>query len=52
MSTRRRGEPNTINVLRVSPTQIEVERRAWSEVTQSFTMTWNGTFRRTEAGWF
>ena len=52
MSTRRRGEPNTINVLRVSTTQIEVERRAWSEVTQSFTMTWHGTFRRTEAGWF
>jgi len=41
MSTRRRGEPNTMNVLRVAPTQIEVERRAWSDVTQSFTTIWN-----------
>ena len=52
MSTRRRGEPNTMNVLRVAPTRIEVERRAWSDVTQSFTTIWNGTFCRTEAGWF
>jgi hypothetical protein len=52
MSTRRRGEPNTMNVLRVAPTQIEVERRAWSDVTQSFTSVWRETFRRTEASWF
>jgi 3',5'-cyclic AMP phosphodiesterase CpdA len=52
MSTRRRGEPNTMNVLRVAPAQIEVERRAWSDDTQSFTTIWNGTFCRTEAGWF
>ena len=52
MSTRLRGEPNTMNVIRVASTQIEVERRAWSDVTQSFTTIGNETFRRRDAGWF
>jgi 3',5'-cyclic AMP phosphodiesterase CpdA len=52
MSTRRRGEPGTINVLRVAPTHIEIERRSWDDATESFQVTWNGTFRRTDEGWF
>lgn len=52
MSTRSRGEPSTVNVLRVAPTQIEIERYSWDEVAQAFQVTWNGTFRRTDAGWF
>ena len=51
MSTRWRGEASTINVLRVAPSQIEIERYSWDEGAQSFQATWNGTFRRTDAGW-
>ena len=52
MSTRSRGEASAINVLRVAPTQIEIERYTWNEAAPSFGVTWNGTFRRTDAGWF
>ena len=52
MSTRSRGEASTINVLHVAPAQIEIERHSWDEATQSFRPSWNGTFRRTDAGWF
>jgi 3',5'-cyclic AMP phosphodiesterase CpdA len=52
LSTRKRGEPNTINVLRVAPAQIEIERHSWDDAAQSFEMTWTGTFRRTGDGWF
>lgn len=51
MSTRTRGETHTLNVLRVAPTRIEIERYAWDQAAQSFQAAWNGTFRRTEAGW-
>lgn len=51
MSTRGRGEPSTINVLRVAPTQIEIERYSWDEGAGAFRVTWNGTFRRTDNGW-
>ena len=52
MSTRNRGEPSTINVLRLTPAQIEVQRHSWNDVSQEFYVTWTETFRRTEAGWF
>jgi 3',5'-cyclic AMP phosphodiesterase CpdA len=52
MSTRARGEPSTINVLRVTPTQIEIERHSWDEATLSFKATWHRAFRRTDDGWF
>ena len=51
MSTRERGEPSTMNVLRVARTQIGIERYSWDEAGQSFQATWDGTFRRTEEGW-
>ena len=52
LSTRSRGEPSTLNVLRLAPTQIEIERYAWHDATQSFQATWAKAFRRTDAGWF
>jgi 3',5'-cyclic AMP phosphodiesterase CpdA len=51
MSTRTRGEPSTMNVLRVAPGQIDIARHAWDHASQSFGVTWNGTFRRTVTGW-
>jgi 3',5'-cyclic AMP phosphodiesterase CpdA len=52
MSTRTRGELNTINVLRIVRTQIDIERYSWDEAGQSFHSSWNRTFRRTRDGWF
>lgn len=52
MSTRARGEPSTINVLRLAPTQIEIERYSWEESALSFKATWHRAFRRTDDGWF
>ena len=52
MSTRIRGEASTMNVLRLAPARIEVERYSWDEATESFQVTWNGAFRRTDNGWF
>jgi 3',5'-cyclic AMP phosphodiesterase CpdA len=52
LSMRRRGEPNTLNVLRVASTQIEIERYSWDDAALSFQVTWNGAFRRTGDGWF
>jgi 3',5'-cyclic AMP phosphodiesterase CpdA len=51
MSTRRRGESNTLNVLRVAPTAIEIDRCSWDPARQSFEVSWNGTFQRTADGW-
>ena len=51
ISTRHRGEVNTMNVLRVAPTQIVVERHSWSETDLSFGVSWNQTFHRTSDGW-
>ena len=51
MSTRARGEASTMNVLRVAPARIEIERFSWDETAQSFQMTWHGTFRRADHGW-
>ena len=51
MSTRQRGEVSTINVLRVAPDQIDVERHAWDEPALAFSATWTGTFHRSEDGW-
>jgi 3',5'-cyclic AMP phosphodiesterase CpdA len=51
LSMRKRGEPNAMNVLRVAPTRIEIERHSWDDAAQSFQVTWTGTFRRTGDGW-
>jgi 3',5'-cyclic AMP phosphodiesterase CpdA len=52
LSTRARGEANTMNVLRVASARIEIERYSWDDAAQSFQVTWTGTFRRTGDGWF
>jgi 3',5'-cyclic AMP phosphodiesterase CpdA len=51
LSTRQRGEVNTINVLHVARTQIDVERYSWDEARESFHVSWQKTFRRTREGW-
>jgi 3',5'-cyclic AMP phosphodiesterase CpdA len=51
MSTRRRGEVNTINVLRVSRAEIEVERHTWDDSGQVFQGSWSRRFVRTAEGW-
>ena len=51
MSTRERGEPSTMNVLRVTPTRIGIERYAWDDARESFQASWDGTFCRTDKGW-
>jgi 3',5'-cyclic AMP phosphodiesterase CpdA len=52
MSTRTRGESNALNLLRVEPTQIAVERLSWDEGAQNFALTWRGAFHREPNGWF
>jgi 3',5'-cyclic AMP phosphodiesterase CpdA len=52
LSTRGRGELNTINVLRFAPPRITIERYAWNEAADAFQPTWSGTFQRTPDGWF
>jgi 3',5'-cyclic AMP phosphodiesterase CpdA len=51
MSTRKRGEPSTMNVLRVAPARIEIERYSWDDGAPAFEVTWTGTFHRTADGW-
>lgn len=52
ISTRRRGELNTMNVLRVGPTRIDVERHTWDDSGELFQGSWSKTFQRTPEGWF
>ena len=52
LSTRARGEVNTINVLRLERPRITVERHSWDESAQAFRPSWSGTFRHTPEGWF
>jgi len=52
ISTRTRGEVNTMNLLRLTPTQIEIERYSCDEPGESFQRSWSRTFHRTDEGWF
>ena len=52
ISTRGRGELNTINVLRLTRTQIEIERQTWDESGHVFQGSWKRMFHRTPEGWF
>jgi 3',5'-cyclic AMP phosphodiesterase CpdA len=52
ISTRGRGELNTINVLRLARTQITVERHTWDDSGRVFQGSWSKQFRRTPEGWF
>jgi 3',5'-cyclic AMP phosphodiesterase CpdA len=51
LSTRGRGEVNTINVLRLEPSSISIERYSWDEAAELFQPSWAGAFQRTAAGW-
>lgn len=51
VSTRERGEPETFNVLRVSPTAVTVERRSWHAGRGRFEPSLAGAFVRGGGGW-
>ena len=51
LSTRSRGELNTINVLRLERPRITIERVTWDEAAQAFQPSWSGTFQHTPDGW-
>ena len=51
LSTRGRGELNTINVLRLTRAHITIERYRWDEAGQAFQPSWSGSFQRTPNGW-
>jgi 3',5'-cyclic AMP phosphodiesterase CpdA len=51
MSTRNRGELNTMNVLRLARPRISVERYSWDEASQLFQLSWSGEFHHTQDGW-
>ena len=51
LSTRERGEQNTINVLRVARPRIAIERHTWDEATQTFQPSWSAAFQHTPDGW-
>lgn len=52
LSTRARGEVNTLNVLRLERPRITVERHSWDQPAQSFRQSWSGLFQHTPDGWF
>jgi len=51
LSTRGRGEVNTINVLRLEASSVRIERHSWDEAAQAFQPSWTGAFQRTPEGW-
>ena len=52
LSTRARGELNTINVLRVQRPDITIERLTWNGAAHRFEASWRGSFRHGPHGWF
>jgi 3',5'-cyclic AMP phosphodiesterase CpdA len=52
ISTRGRGELNTINVLRLTRAEILVERHTWDQSGHVFQGSWSKRFHRTPEGWF
>ena len=51
ISTRTRGEANSLNVLRLSRDAIEIERYDWEDEAAAFRPQRRGTFCRTTDGW-
>jgi len=51
MSTRHRGELNTINVLDLAPDRIHIRRYAWAEPADAFEVSWERSFDRAPDGW-
>jgi 3',5'-cyclic AMP phosphodiesterase CpdA len=52
LSTRQRGEVNSINLLRLAGERIDVDRYAWDDSTSSFRFDSNRPFHRGSEGWF
>ena len=50
-SERRRGEPNSFNVLRLQKHRIEVERFDWQDAERRFAKAAGEVYRRDRAGW-
>ena len=51
LSTRGRGEPNAINVLRLARPRITIERHTWDDGARTFQPTWSGAFQQVDGGW-
>jgi len=51
MSTRHRGELNTINVLDLTRDRIAVRRYAWNQSADAFEVSWERSFDRAPDGW-
>jgi len=51
ISTRQRGELNTINVLDLAPDRIAIERHAWNEAAGVFESSWSRIYVRSTDGW-
>jgi 3',5'-cyclic AMP phosphodiesterase CpdA len=51
MSTRQRGELNTVNVLRLARPEITIERYSWNPTAGSFHSSWRSAFRQGHDGW-
>ena len=52
LSTRGRGEVNSINVLRIARPSITIERYSWNDAAHAFQPSWSGAFEHTKEGWF
>lgn len=51
-STRGRGQPNSLNVIRVERSQLMIERHTWRQETRSFDLLSTERFQRGDQGWF
>jgi 3',5'-cyclic AMP phosphodiesterase CpdA len=50
-STRGRGQPNSLNVLRIEPRQITIDRRVWHSAEQAFELFSSEEFHCSKNGW-
>jgi hypothetical protein len=50
-STRGRGQPNSLNVIRIEPRRLTIERRVWRPASGLFDVSSIEQFRRAENGW-
>ncbi len=51
MSTRQRGELNTLNVLDLGRERIGIQRYSWSEAADTFDVSWSRAYVRAPNGW-
>lgn len=50
-SSRRRGEANSFNILRIDSSRVNVERLSWDDASASFVVIGTETFARAAGGW-